>query len=471
MTHKPLRLFSLAMINLAAIGAVKNWPVSAVFGLSSVFYLLLAAIIFLIPVGLVAAELATGWPKAGGVFAWVKEAFGHRTGFLAIWLLWIQNVLWYPTVLSFISATVAYFFDPALAENNVFLFSCMVSLFWLMTFANCFGIKISSRISTIGVIFGTFIAGLIIIFLGISWFLNDKPLQITFDWSSAIPSFSSPDQIVFFTGVILTLCGLEMSAIYAKDVENPQKNYPKAILLSVSLILGMSLLGVLAIAGIVPKDKISLTAGSLQAFSYFIEPYHQKWMLPSMAALVALGAIGSLSTWILGPSRGLLEAARNGDLPPICRKHNRHGVPTFMLFLQAVIVTVLSMLFLFTPSINNAYFLILIITAQLYLITYTLMFSAAIKLRYTQPETPRTYKIPGGKAGMWFWAGLGIFACLLSFFVGFFPPEQLPMSNPLFYILFLVIGIILACITPWVILLFQKEHWKHPLSHEKHKDL
>ncbi len=471
MPHKPLRLFSLAMINLAAIGAVKNWPLTAEFGLSSVFYLLLAGIIFLIPVGLVAAELATGWPKAGGIFVWIKEAFGHRTGFLAIWLLWIQNVLWYPTVLSFISATVAYFFDPNLAENNTFLFCSMISLFWLLTFANCFGIKISSRISTIGVIFGTFIAGLIIIGLGITWFANGQPLQITLNWDSAIPSFSSPDQIVFFTGVILTLCGLEMSAIYAKDVENPQKNYPKAILLSVSLILGLSLLGVLSIASVVPHEKISLTAGSLQAFAYFIEPYHQKWMMPAMAMLVALGAIGSLSTWILGPSRGLLEAARNGDLPPICRKHNRHGVPTFMLFLQAILVTVLSMLFLFTPSINSAYFLILIITAQLYLIAYTLMFSAAIRLRYTQPNVHRAYKIPGGKIGIWFWAGIGIFACLLSFFVGFFPPEQISMSRPLFYILFLVVGILLACLTPSIILLFQKDHWKHPLAHEKDQEL
>jgi len=469
MKRKSLRLFSLAMINLAAVGAVKNWPVTAEFGFASIFYLLLASIIFLLPVSFVAAELATGWPQAGGVFVWVKQAFGHRTGFLAIWLLWIENVLWYPTILSFIAATVSYLFDPSLAENKVFIFSSMIILFWLLTFGNCFGMKASSRISTIGVIFGTFIAGAIIIGLGLTWFFSGRPLQIDFSLHSAIPSLSSPDELVFFTGVILTLCGLEMSAIYAKDVENPQKNYPKAILLSASLIIGLSLLGVLAIAIVIPQKDISLVAGSLQAFSYFVRAYNLEWMVPYMAGFITLGAIGSLSTWIIGPCRGLLEAARDGDLPPFFRKHNKHGSPIAALFIQAIIVSLLSTLFLFAPTINSAYFMITIIVVQLYLIMYVLMFAAAIRLRYTKPHVKRAYKIPGGKFGIWFVGGLGIFSSTLAFFVGFFPPKQLSFKSPAFYVAFLAVGTVIFCLMPWIILKFQKEHWKHPLAHEKKK--
>jgi len=455
------------MINLGAVGAVKNWPVTAEFGFSSVFYLILAAVIFLLPVSLVAAELATGWPESGGVFVWVKEAFGHRTGFLAIWLLWVENVLWYPTILSFIAATAAYLFDPLLAENKTFLFSSMLILFWILTFANCFGIKTSSRISTIGVIFGTFIAGSIVIALGIAWFLSGRPLQIDFTLSSALPTLSSPEELVFFTGVILTLCGLEMSAIYAKDVENPQKNYPKAIALSVLLIVGLSLLGVLSIAVVIPQKEISLIAGSLQAFSYFVKAYGLEWMIPYMAGLMAIGAIGSLSTWIIGPCKGLLEAARSGDLPPFFRRHNRYGSPTSALLIQAITVSFLSLLFLFTPSVNNAYFMISVIVAQLYLIMYVLMFAAAIRLRYTKAEVPGSYKIPGGKIGIWILGGLGIIASLLTFLVGFFPPAQLTFNSPAFYVSFLLIGIIVVCLMPWVISLFKKESWKHPFAHEK----
>jgi putative glutamate/gamma-aminobutyrate antiporter len=455
------------MINLAAIGTVKNWPVTAEFGFSSIFYLLLAAFIFLIPVSLIAAELSTGWTKAGGVFLWVKEAFGHRAGFLAIWLLWLENVLWYPTILSFIAATIAYLIDPALTDNKLFMMGSVLVLFWGLTLFNSFGIRISSWISTFGAIFGTFVAGFIIIALGAFWFFSNNPRQISFDVHSAIPSLSSPNQMVFFTGVILTLCGLEMSSIYAKDVENPQKNYPKAILLSVVLILGLSLLGVLSIAIVVPQKQISLVAGSLQAFSYFVDPYKMSWIIPCMAACIAIGSIGSLSTWMLGPCRGLLEAAKQGDLPPFFRKINAKKMPVNVLIIQGIIVTVLSFLFLLTPSVNAAYFMISVIVTQLYLIMYVMMFAAAIRLRYLQPGTLRTYKVPGGKPGMWVVAGIGILSCLFTFLVGFFPPEQIPLGNPFFYIGFLLIGIVLACSLPSFILLFQKEHWKHPLSHEK----
>ncbi|HSX12174.1 MAG TPA: amino acid permease, partial [Rhabdochlamydiaceae bacterium] len=108
---RALSVFTLAMINVAAVGSVKSWPFIAEYGFAALFYLILTALFFFFPVSLVSAELATGWPKKGGVFVWVKEAFGPKWGFLAIWLLWVENLAWYPTILSFISSTIAYIID------------------------------------------------------------------------------------------------------------------------------------------------------------------------------------------------------------------------------------------------------------------------------------------------------------------------------------------------------------------------
>src|SRR5262249_32633295 len=152
------------------------------------------------------------------------------TGFLAIWLLWIENAIWYPTILSFIAATVAYIFDPTLASSTSFTLSLILICFWAATFANLLGMKISSWISSFGVLFGTFIPGGLIIILGLIWYFTGKPLQISMTWDALIPNMGSVEQIVFFTGVLLSLCGMEMSAIHARDVKNPQKDYPKAIL-------------------------------------------------------------------------------------------------------------------------------------------------------------------------------------------------------------------------------------------------
>ncbi|MES2344871.1 MAG: amino acid permease [Chlamydiota bacterium] len=464
---KTLTVFSLAMINVAAIGSVKNWPLTAEYGFSAVFFLILAALTFFFPVSLIAAELATAWPKRGGVFVWVKEAFGHRTGFLAIWLLWVENVIWYPTILSFIAATLAYAFAPSLADNKLYTLTVVLVTFWGSTLLNLRGMRTSSIVSTIGSVCGTFVPGLLIIGLGAAWYFSGNPIQITFSLDTFIPNMTSPDQMVFFTGVLLSFAGMEMSAIHARDVQNPRKDYPKAIFLSVIFILGLSILGVLAIAMVVPQSEISLVAGSIQAFHYLVDAYHLSWLTPLIALFLAFGAAGSVATWTLGPVKGLLAAAEDGDLPPICRSVNSKGMPSIMMIIQACIVTVLSMLFLFAPSVSSGFWILTALVSQIYLIMYLLMFAAAIKLRYKHPRIERPYRIPGGNLGMWVIAGIGILASLFALFVGFFPPVQLPVKSPFLYVLFLVSGLIIACVIPSIILLLKKPEWAHPLSHEK----
>lgn len=464
---RTLTIFSLAMINVAAIGSVKNWPLTAEYGFSSLFYLIVSALIFFIPVSLVAAELATGWPKEGGIFVWVKEAFGHRTGFLAIWLLWLENVIWYPTILSFIVSTIAYIFDPSLINNKTFLITTILVIFWGTTFANLMGMRASSWISTFGVIFGTFIPGIFIIVLGAIWYFGGNPLQINFSWETLVPNLTSIDQMVIFAGILFSFAGMEMSAIHARDVKHPQSDYPKAILLAGIIVLVLSILGVLSIAIVIPQKQINLAAGSLQAFSYFVNAYNLKWLTPIIAALIAAGGIGSMSTWLVGTSKGLLAAAKKGDLPPTFRHVNRHAMPTTLLILQAVIVTGLSFLFLYMPSVSSAYWVLLAITTQLYLVMYFLMFAAAIKLRYKCPDVPRPYKVPGGNIGLWVITSLGFLSSIFAFIIGFFPPSQIPTGNVQVYVTMLIASVIIACVAPWVILLFKKPHWNQPLAHEK----
>jgi len=460
---KALSVFTLAMINVAAVSSVRNWSTIAEYGFASLFFFAVAAIVFFIPVSMVSAELATGWPKTGGVFVWVKEAFGHRTGFLAVWLLWVENVIYYPALLSFIAGAIAYIFDPNLAESKFFILSIVIGMFWITTLINLLGMRASGWISTFGVIAGTFIPGGLIIFLGCLWYFTGNPIQISFTMDSLIPDTSSLNQYVLFAGVLVALFGLEMSAVHARDVNNPQKSYPKAILLSATLVLGLYVLGVLAIAVVVPQQEISLVAGSLQAVSVFVDSYGLRWMTPILAALLTLGALGTLSTWIVGPSKGLLGAAEGGDLPPYFRKVNKHGMPIALLITQAVIVTLYSLVFVVMPTVSSAYWILTAMVAQLYLIMYALMFAAAIRLRYTHPDVKRSYKIPGGLFGMWFVAGLGILGSVATFFLGFFPPAQIATGNKVYYVTFLILSTLLSCLAPSIILLFKKPDWTKPL--------
>lgn len=456
-----ITVFTLGMINVAAVASIRNWPTIAEYGFSSLFLFFLATIFFLVPVSMVSAELATGWPKTGGVFVWVKEAFGHRTGFLAVWLLWAENLVYYPALISFIAGTLAYIINPTLSDNTIYTLGMVLTIFWITTLLNLTGMRISSWISSFGSLTGTVLPGGLIILLGILWYVAGNPIQISLNWESLIPKVSSINDLVLFSGVLVSFCGLEMSAIHAREVQDPQKNYPKAILLSAILILALYIFGVLAIALVVPQKEISLVAGSIQAFAAFVGAYGLGWLTPILAILLCFGVFATLNTWVVGPSKGLLAAAQSGDLPPLFRKLNRHEMPVPLLITQAIIVSLFSIVFLIMPNVSSAYWILNATLAQLYLMMYVLMFAAAIKLRYKRPDVKRAYKIPGGKFGMWLVAGLGIMGSTATFLVGFFPPAQIATGNKVFYMGFLFLCILLFSLAPSLILLFKKPSWTH----------
>lgn len=452
------------MINVAAICSIKNWPITAEYGFASLFYFIISIAFFFIPVSLVSAELATGWPEKGGVYAWVKAAMGHRLGFLAAWLLWIENVVWYPTILSFIAGTIAFCFNPALAENTIYLFCMILGTFWLATFINLLGMKTSGWMSSLGVIIGTIIPGALIIGLGLLWILTGKTSHIEFTWNAFLPDMSSPKQLALLTGVLLGFAGMEMSAVHARDVQNPQRDYPRAIFFSALVITALSLLGTLAIAIVIPQAEINLVSGGIEAISFFLKSYHLGWTVPIIAIMIAFGAMGGVSTWAAGPSKGLLAAAQDGDFPPILHKINKNNMPIAMLVFQGIIVTIISAVFLLMPDVNSSFWILLVLASQLYLVMYILMFVAAIILRYKKPNVPRAYQIPGGNVGMWVVSGTGIVGALFAIIVGFFPPDQVKTGSLLFFELFLLLGMILFSAMPFIILLFKKPSWNEPIS-------
>lgn len=452
---KPAKIgiFSLAMINVAAIISLKNFPVMAEYGLSLVLFLLVSSLIFFTPTSLVSAELATTYPQTGGVYLWVKKAMGDHMGFVAIWLQWIENVIWYPTILSFAAGSFAYAIHPALSQNKLFMVSVILVCFWGFTLLNFLGMKASGLISSIGAICGTLVPGVLILALALGWVLSGNPVQIS--WGSG-DGFSL-NNLILFTGVLLALAGMEMSAVHAQEVKNPQKEYPRAILLSALIILILSVFGSLAIAIVVPKSQISLVSGVMQAFSFFFKAYNLDWLTPIIALLAGIGALAMVSTWIVGPSKGLMATAHNGDLPPIFQKRNDHNVPTNLLLFQAAIVSVLALVFLLMPTINSSYWILSALTAQLYLIMYILMFLAAIILRKKDTEVHRPYKAPG----LYLFSVVGILASLFSIVMGFIPPKGFEVTNALGYVMILLGGIVVMLIVPYVIMLFRKPSWEN----------
>jgi putative glutamate/gamma-aminobutyrate antiporter len=453
-----LGVFTLAMINVAAIISLRNLSFMVEYGFSSVFYYCVAAIIFFIPTALVCAELATGWPEAGGLYAWVGKAFGKEVGFFAVWIAWMLSISWFPTVLTFTSGTMAYIFYPELIYNKYYMVFSMLTIFWLATGINFFGMRLSSRISAIGAILGTLIPGLLIIGLGIFWWYSGKPIKIEMSMGTLLPELKL-NNMVFFAGVLLGLAGMEMSAFHAREAKNPQRDYPRAIFISAIIILSVSILGSLSIAFVVEQADISLFAGIMQAFNVFFMAFHLEAWVPAIAFLAVIGSLAGLNTWILGPAKGILTCAQDGFLPPALQKMNKRGAPVGTLIFQASVGSLLSLIFFFMPDMNSAFWIVTALTIQFAMLMYCLIFAAGIKLRYSHPNVKRQYKVPGGKLGMWVVAGLGIFAALFAMLICFIPPAQLQLGNQLLYKGYLGVGLVSLSLPPLIFIMIKKSSW------------
>lgn len=443
-----LSVFSLVMINVIAVDSLRTLPISAKLGLPLVSYYFIAALAFFIPVALVAAELATAYPNTGGLYVWVREAFGRRAGFITIWLQWIYNVVWYPTILAFIAATLSYLISPQLANNKFYLLGTVLSLFWFFTILNCFGMRLSSIVSIIGASLGTIVPMVGICVMGAIWLIQGRPLlmETPVSW---LPDFSSIGNLSLFSAVLFGLLGMEMSAVHAEEVKNPQHDYPRALFYSTLIIFSTLMFGSLAIVIVVPNSSLSVVSGLIDAYDFFFKAFNMPYLTIVIAILIIMGGLSGVSAWIIGPTKGLLVSARDGSLPHYFAKVNRHGAPVVILLSQAIIFTILSSVFILLDSINAAYWILSDLSAQMALLVYVFMFAAVIKLRYSQPDRHRAYRIPGGMFMIWLVAGTGIVCCILTMAVGFVPPTQIPIGNLAFFESFLVGGLLLFVAIPW----------------------
>ncbi|HSW93495.1 MAG TPA: amino acid permease [Gammaproteobacteria bacterium] len=431
--QKSLTIFKLVMMSVITIDSLKNLPANAQYGSGLLFFYLIATVAFFIPSALVAAELATGWPETGGVYIWVREAFGKRMAFVAVWTQWLYQLIWYPTILSFIAVTIAWFFSPEIAQHKWYVLSTILGVFWIATFISCAGLKVSSYVSIVSALVGVIIPMLFISLLGIYWVISGHASQIHFTLHSTVMNIFNEDNFRLFVNLLFSLMGIEMVAVHASDVKNPARDYPKAIILSAIIILATVIPSSLAIATVISPHEISLTAGVIEAFTIFLGAFHLEWLKTAVILCVSIGSFGIFMIWVLSSTRCLLIAANDDSLPRILQKTNDQEMPVALLLIQGVIFTFLCSAFILMPSVNSAFWLLTASSAQLALIYYVFLFAAGLALRYKKPDVERPFRV--GKSPAWLWGicVLAMITCLASIIFGFLPPPDISKHQIIFY--------------------------------------
>lgn len=442
---KVMGLSDIIFINVTAIIGLRWLPIAAGYGASSILMWILAAAMFFIPLGLVSTELATTWPEEGGIYVWVKKAYGDKTSFLVAWFYWVNSFFYLPSLLTFISVTLAFLINPVLAKNKLFICSLALVELWIVTLLNFRDIKVLKRIADFGGILGIIVPGLVIIGLGFfAAFVLHYPIPTDYSFSQWIPNLGSQSHIVFLSTLMFSMAGIELTPILAGETKDPQKTFPKATLISALIIVGIYIIGTAAITFVIAPAKIGAASGVMDALKLIGGELHLPFIAPLIALLVVIGSIGGSSVWLVVPIKMFFESCKGGVLPEYFTRCNKNGMPSNAILTQACITSIVILLTSLMPSVNTFYEILVLMATITYFIPYLAMFFAFLKLRRTEKHVYRPYKVPGGKFLPHFMAYLGIFSVLLAILLPFlFSPEDIQDHyHILLYRLELIAGVV-----------------------------
>ncbi|MBB1062913.1 glutamate:gamma-aminobutyrate antiporter [Limosilactobacillus fastidiosus] len=470
-----LTLFGFFSLTASMVLTVYEYPTFATSKLHLVFFLILGGIFWFLPVALCAAEMATveGWNQnGGGIFSWVSHTLGRRWGFAAIFFQWFQITVGFVTMIYFILGAFSYVIDwPALDSQPIIKFFGVLVVFWILTFSQFWGTKYTAYIAKIGFAIGILIPSLILFILAICYVVSGAKLQVSFSPSAFMPNFTKLNTLVVFVSFILAYMGVEASASHINELKNPRRNYPLAMFILVILAICLDTFGGFTVAAVVPQSELSLSAGVVQAFKYLLLHFnaHFGWIVKVIALMIALGVMAEISSWVIGPSRGLFATAQQGLLPPLFQKTNKHNVPVALIITQGIIVSIWDGVLTFGGGSNNVSFFVAIsLTVVIYLVGYLLFFTGYLDLVFKKKQLKRTYSIPGGTVCKAIVAICGLLVSLFAFFISFVPPSNLPVSSHRAYLCVLIISFIVALLLPFAIYEFYSKHHDHKISTPKH---
>lgn len=456
---------AMTVMIITTVVSLRGLPSQAEFGIQSIFYYLFAAIVFLIPFSMVCAELASTYTHSGGLYRWVSEAFGPKWGWSAMYLEWQTLVIWFPAVLMFAAVSLAYIFwpesfDAKLSANKLYTLVVVLAVYWITNFVAFKGMKSSKLLSTLGGLFGTIVPGAILIILGVAYLCMGKPIMLTHE--SFFPDFTKIGTIVLAASIFLFYGGMEMNAVHVQNMKDPARQFPRAMFLAVAVIVLLFVFATLAIGFVVPAKDINLLASLLVAYNDLWASIGVPWLGNVMALLITFGVIGQVSVIIAGPSTGLVAVGESGYLPTSLQKTNKNGVNKPILYVQAIFVSLLSLVLVVLPSVESAYQVMSQMATVIYLILVLMIYFAFIRLRRTQPQKPRGFRVPGGKFGEIVVAGIGILGAFVAMILSFFPPSQINTGSPLVYVLIIFCGALIFFCVPLIVFSKRKPSWRNP---------
>lgn len=451
-----ISVLALTMMNVSMVAGLANDVQQSFYGLASVTYFAIGAICFFIPTALVAAELASGWSNRGGIFRWVGEGLGKGWGLTCLFILWFQTMLNFGMGMPSFTATIMFYtpnYDAAVKfaqnpQHELLIMTGWIILYWVLAYLATKGVKTFSNLAKYGVIIGSLIPLAVMVILAIVWVAQGHTPAIPMTPKDLIPKWNGMSTLALAAGVFFSYTGIDMNAAHIKQLKHPEKGFTKAMFISIILAFLIFVVGTVIIAMIIPEKQINVLYTLYSVFRILGSTIGMPWLYMVLVWALLCNTIAMVVTNMAGPSFMLGQAGGSGFLPHWLQEKNKHNMPAHLMYTQIAGMTIIAYLVKLIPNVEGFVILLTQTITVLYMIYYILMFTAFLRLRYDQPNRPRSFKVPGGMVGAWIVAGIGLISSVFAIVLAIYPPAQVKseVGSPAIYISVIVIlvAIILA---------------------------
>ncbi len=417
---KTYGIFAMTLFAVSAIITLTTVAPSAAMGWQALPLYAIVAVAFFIPYGLVTAELGSAWPQEGGLYVWIREAFGQRWATFSAWMYWVNVAYWAPSVFVVFAGTILAAFWPSMSQTWAEVI--VIVLIWVMVGVGILPMSLSKWVASLSAILKVLILVMIAaVGLGFALSVHSANTWAPHTW---VPKFGATWS--FLPVIVYNFMGFELMSSAAGAVKHPRRDVPRMILYGGVIIVVMYLLGNFGILSAIPLAKLSIVTGMAAAMKLSFHAVlggAATAVYDLFVGLLLFTFIGNMVVWSIGANQSMGATGLDRAAPGVFGHTNRRFVtPDYAFVLMGLLATGLTIVnYSFFTTRSSVFWSIFALASIVFLITYLLMFPTLLVLRKKQPDTPRPYRVPGGKVGAWVsvglaWAGVA-FAIVLFFYL------------------------------------------------------
>ncbi len=430
---KTLGVWDVILFNVTAIIGLRWISLAAAGGNTSLTLWIAALALFFFPQAVAVIELTRKMPEEGGVYVWTKNTFGDFHGFMAGWCYWTNNLVYFPFLLVYVAGISVFiagsgYQDVGESKAYVLTFSLLALL--AVTVANIVGLQTGKWLQNAGGI-GTWGAGAVLLVFGVFAlvrFGSANPMPV----ESFFLDILTFEKLSFFAAICFGFAGLELAAVLAGEIKDPERTIQRATLVSGAAIVTIYVLGTLALLVALPRSEINIITGILQGIAAVGDKLGVGWTTSPLALLITLGGLGGLMAWFTGAARMAFVAGIDRFLPDsFGRIHPKYGSPYVAVIVQAIIAAGFAIMSFAGATVQEAYLILLDTTLLVYFVPYVYLFAAYVMIR-NQDEAPGSdYRFLRSQTLAKLVGACGLVATLVAMALAIVPPEN--MENVLLF--------------------------------------